>query len=349
VVRNIQIITRLYASRDDILNGFDIDCCCCGFDGEHALITPRAIAAITTRVNTVDLSIRGESYELRLLKYVERGFAIGVPRLVRTAIDREHLSFKFGEHPWWGGISIDSSEGWRRWTFATGLELLLMAEQLARGFEGDGEVPWPLPGRRRSAKVHHDDPNLKFQARGSPSTPLQGFNSCLLSSLPPPRTLELCMSKWVMLGCTPWLVRSCSRFRPCATITRPVETLVVTRSGLRPRTSMPLSTARASGLSSGWRATCLASHRAGRSGALQRCGAPSGSLLTLGASTKRSERWKRSKRKLKQPRSRSEKIGIGRTSWCRRGPRQRTVQRCNGPLRRRRQRRPRRRSSCSPL
>ena len=188
MVRNIQIITRLYASRDDILNGFDIDCCCCGFDGEHALITPRAIAAITTRVNTVDLSIRGESYELRLLKYVERGFAIGVPRLVRTAIDREHLSFKFGEHPWWGGISIDSSEGWRRWTFATGLELLLMAEQLARGFEGDGEVPWPLPGRRRSAKVHHDDPNLKFQARGSPSTPLQGFNSCLLSLLSPPAT-----------------------------------------------------------------------------------------------------------------------------------------------------------------
>ena len=163
--RPSQIITRLYASRDDILNGFDIDCCCCGFDGEHALITPRAIAAITTRVNTVDLDIRGESYELRLLKYVERGFAIGVPRLVRAEIDREHLSFKFGEHPWWGGISIDSGEGWRRWTSASGLELLLMAEQLARGFEGDGEVPWPLPGRRRSAKVHHEDPNLKFQAK----------------------------------------------------------------------------------------------------------------------------------------------------------------------------------------
>jgi hypothetical protein len=179
-----QIITRLYASRDDILNGFDIDCCCCGFDGEHALITPRAIAAITTRVNTVDLSIRGESYELRLLKYVERGFAIGVPRLVRTAIDREHLSFKFGEHPWWGGISIDSSEGWRRWTFATGLELLLMAEESSspEASKAMGRCRGHYPaaaGVRRctmmtltSSSRREEAPRLHFKALTPVSSPL---------------------------------------------------------------------------------------------------------------------------------------------------------------------------------
>ena len=100
--RPSQIITRLYASRDDILNGFDIDCCCCGFDGEHALITPRAIAAITTRVNTVDLSIRGESYELRLLKYVERGFAIGVPRLVRAKLSDSYLQHRVEKDEFFG-------------------------------------------------------------------------------------------------------------------------------------------------------------------------------------------------------------------------------------------------------
>ena len=124
-----QIITRLYASRDDILNGFDIDCCCCGFDGEHALITPRAIAAITTRVNTVDLSIRGESYELRLLKYVERGFAIGVPRLVRAKLSDSYLQHRVEKDEFFGGTTL-SDDGWDRWGNASCLAKLIMAENL---------------------------------------------------------------------------------------------------------------------------------------------------------------------------------------------------------------------------
>ena len=129
LLRPSQIITRLYASRDDILNGFDIDCCCCGFDGEHALITPRAIAAITTRVNTVDLSIRGESYELRLLKYVERGFAIGVPRLVRAKLSDSYLQHRVEKDEFFGGTTL-SDDGWDRWGNASCLAKLIMAENL---------------------------------------------------------------------------------------------------------------------------------------------------------------------------------------------------------------------------
>ena len=79
--RTFQVILRLYESKADVLNGFDIDCCCVGYDGTQALITPRCITALRTRINTVNLEIRGESYECRLLKYVERGFRLPAGRL----------------------------------------------------------------------------------------------------------------------------------------------------------------------------------------------------------------------------------------------------------------------------
>lgn len=66
--RKVQIITRLYSSAADILNSFDIDCCCVGFDGADVLMTPRAQQAIVHKANTVNLSIRGNAYEYRLCK-----------------------------------------------------------------------------------------------------------------------------------------------------------------------------------------------------------------------------------------------------------------------------------------
>jgi len=66
--RSIQIINRLYASTDDILNGFDIDCCCIGFDGRNVLSVARGIEAISSKINTINLAIRGNAYENRLLK-----------------------------------------------------------------------------------------------------------------------------------------------------------------------------------------------------------------------------------------------------------------------------------------
>ena len=59
----IQIITRLYETKDDILNGFDIDCCAVGWDGTECLMTDRCIRAVSERVNTINLDIRGEAYE----------------------------------------------------------------------------------------------------------------------------------------------------------------------------------------------------------------------------------------------------------------------------------------------
>ena len=60
---------NLTRTQADILNGFDIDCCCVGFDGQDVLLTGRAARAIATKTNTINLAIRGEAYENRLLKY----------------------------------------------------------------------------------------------------------------------------------------------------------------------------------------------------------------------------------------------------------------------------------------
>lgn len=85
--RNIQIILRLYSSPTEILMGFDVDSCSCGFDGKDVYMTPRCHQAITRQMNTVDMSRRSPTYELRLAKYALRGFAVEVPSLQRERID----------------------------------------------------------------------------------------------------------------------------------------------------------------------------------------------------------------------------------------------------------------------
>ncbi|GBC03939.1 hypothetical protein RclHR1_05400001, partial [Rhizophagus clarus] len=85
--RHIQIILRLYKSPSEILTGFDVDCCCVGFDGKNVWALPRAHQAIISQCNVIDLTRRSPSYEMRLAKYTERGFEIKVHSLERSRID----------------------------------------------------------------------------------------------------------------------------------------------------------------------------------------------------------------------------------------------------------------------
>nr|CAG8481624.1 2689_t:CDS:2 [Entrophospora candida] len=85
--RYIQIVLRLYKSPSEILTGFDIGCCCVGFDGKDVWALPRAHQAIIKQCNFVDLSRRSPSYEMRLAKYSDRGFEIKVQNLDRKRID----------------------------------------------------------------------------------------------------------------------------------------------------------------------------------------------------------------------------------------------------------------------
>lgn len=172
VTRPIQVILRLYESKEAVLNGFDIDCCCVGYDGTNTLITPRAITAIRRRVNRIDLNLRGECYESRLLKYVERGFAIEIPLLDNSKRDRAHLAFKIEKSPYFDGQELNG-EGWSKWGDSENLERLLMAESLAR--LQNGVIDRPFPGRERMSSGRERPLQIKIVSYPMGAGPVKDF------------------------------------------------------------------------------------------------------------------------------------------------------------------------------
>ncbi|KAF8164738.1 hypothetical protein B0H34DRAFT_686396 [Crassisporium funariophilum] len=85
--RSVQIVLRLYQTPAEILAGFDIDAPCCAYDGNRVWANPRAIVATMRQCNTVDMTRRSPSYEVRLAKYSGRAFEVFVPTLRREDID----------------------------------------------------------------------------------------------------------------------------------------------------------------------------------------------------------------------------------------------------------------------
>ncbi|KDR74215.1 hypothetical protein GALMADRAFT_123653 [Galerina marginata CBS 339.88] len=85
--RSVQIVLRLYQSPAEILAGFDIDAPCCAYDGNRIWANPRAVVAMMRQCNTVDMTRRSPSYEVRLAKYSRRAFEVYVPTLQRTEVD----------------------------------------------------------------------------------------------------------------------------------------------------------------------------------------------------------------------------------------------------------------------
>ena len=85
--RRIQVVFRLYKSIAEVLMGFDLDASGFGYDGSRLWCLPRARRAVNGRINVVDPSRQSVSYETRLLKYAERGFAVAVPGLDPRRID----------------------------------------------------------------------------------------------------------------------------------------------------------------------------------------------------------------------------------------------------------------------
>lgn len=67
--------------------GFDVDAPCVAYDGTRILANPRSIIALMRQSNTVDMTRRSPSYEVRLAKYASRGFEVYVPDLRRADID----------------------------------------------------------------------------------------------------------------------------------------------------------------------------------------------------------------------------------------------------------------------
>ncbi len=78
----IQFILMKFSSPFHILNSFDVDSCCIGFevkDQNKFYSIPRFIRAYETMSNTIDPTRHTSKYLRRLIKYSNRGFDIAIP------------------------------------------------------------------------------------------------------------------------------------------------------------------------------------------------------------------------------------------------------------------------------
>lgn len=93
----IQLILKGYTSLQHVLIGFDIDCCCFGYDGDEFYMLPRGrrflqniytVNNCNVRVNIVDHERRSLTYEQRLIKYCNRGIGIMIVYGGKISLDR---------------------------------------------------------------------------------------------------------------------------------------------------------------------------------------------------------------------------------------------------------------------
>lgn len=94
----IQIILRLYQTPSEVIHGFDVDCCCLGYDGNNVWMTQRAYYAFTNGYNTVNFNRLSPSYELRLSKYGTRGMSVKIPNFNRNQVKLEFLENYFKQN-----------------------------------------------------------------------------------------------------------------------------------------------------------------------------------------------------------------------------------------------------------
>lgn len=92
-----QVILRLYKSPSEIIHGFDVDCCCMGYDGKRLWITQRGLYSLANGFNTVNFDRLSPSYERRLAKYGTRGIAVKIPNFNPVNIDHEAMEKRFQE------------------------------------------------------------------------------------------------------------------------------------------------------------------------------------------------------------------------------------------------------------
>jgi hypothetical protein len=82
----VQIILRAYPSISAILHAFDVPSCCVAYDGRTTYTTTLGAFALVHRANIVNPAYRSLTYETRLVKYFQRGFALVLPHLDTAAI-----------------------------------------------------------------------------------------------------------------------------------------------------------------------------------------------------------------------------------------------------------------------
>lgn len=77
----VQVILRRYATVSEVLHGFDLGSAAVAYDGQELYFSSKGKLAYERGLNIVDLKLRRNTFETRLQKYAERGWAIGMLEL----------------------------------------------------------------------------------------------------------------------------------------------------------------------------------------------------------------------------------------------------------------------------
>lgn len=133
-LRTVQIILRVYDDIEELLAGFDVDCCCFAFDGKRLWGSLRGMEALSLGVNLVDLSKATLALVYRMLKYAKRGFAPLDGWMVKSKLSYKRVGKKVpGGWEFKSGLlkrlkgTIDDAH--------PGLETLALADLYFRGSE----------------------------------------------------------------------------------------------------------------------------------------------------------------------------------------------------------------------
>ena len=90
-----QFVLREYDTIADVLYNIDLGCCAVAYDGETTWLTPLAAVSNMLKINFIDPRACSLSYNYRLKKYFDRGFAICMP-YYDVEGDHRKLTLKFG-------------------------------------------------------------------------------------------------------------------------------------------------------------------------------------------------------------------------------------------------------------
>tara|TARA_Y100000389_G_C17451650_1_gene515278 strand:+ start:638 stop:2629 length:1992 start_codon:yes stop_codon:yes gene_type:complete len=95
----VDIVTRLYNTKSEILHGFDIGPSAVGWDGTNLLFTSLSRFSYEHKVIIVDLSRRSTTFEKRLIKYQKRThFNLILPQFNMETLNNAKLFTKMGRN-----------------------------------------------------------------------------------------------------------------------------------------------------------------------------------------------------------------------------------------------------------
>ena len=91
-IRHIQVIIKDHNNIHDIIDSFDVDCCCVAYDGNNIHYVERFRDALTSGVNRLRFNLCSNSYEYRLSKYGRRGYMVYVDNLDINKVNNQIYS-----------------------------------------------------------------------------------------------------------------------------------------------------------------------------------------------------------------------------------------------------------------